>query len=242
MKTSAIAFPMILAVAAAVMAIVILVMPDSAKADVHGIGQSDNTADSFDQPYDDSPIRVCVFDYSTQNLNTDTWRSTIVSWLNTTDLGYEGISGVSWVDAGSRCTDGNLYIDFKSAADIDGDGAWPVAPVSTGSITYSSTLRPDGNYHMTQAAIALNADTWNDSTRKDVHRQFTLFHEAGHALAVNHEGPVLSPVGFGIGPFTGYPECANEEYNCLASLYDVADYSSWDYDPVANTGRNLNQR
>ena len=93
---------------------------------------------------------------------------------------------------------------------------------------------------MTQAAIRLNADSWAALSKTDVQRQFTLFHEVGHALAINHEGPVLSPVGFGIGPFTGYQaDCVTSDYNYLASLYDVADYSSWDYDPVANTAQNL---
>ena len=50
----------------------------------------------------------------------------------------------------------------------------------------------------------------------------------------------MSPVAFGIGPFTDYgPDCASQNYNCLASLYDVAEYDSWDYDPVTNTGTNL---
>ena len=39
--------------------------------------------------------------------------------------------------------------------------------------------------------------------------------------------------------FISYSSCASQNYNCLASLYDVADYDSWTYDPVANTGTNL---
>ena len=58
-------------------------------------------------------------------------------------------------------------------------------------------------------------------------------------MAVTHEGPVMSPVAFGIAPFTSYSSCASQNYDCLASLYDVADYDSWTYDPVANTGTNL---
>ena len=117
------------------------------------------------------------------------------------------------------------------------DGTWPVAPVSVGSLVYGTTIRADGKYHLAQAAIELNADTW--VTKSLVHKQFTFLHEAGHSLAVTHEGPVMSPVAFGIAPFTSYSSCASQNYNCLASLYDVADYDSWTYDPVANTGTNL---
>lgn len=229
---------MILATIAALAALTLVINHPDARADFNPQLPDATHVWNLDPPYVVSPVRLCVRNVSSVGLDVNYWRSTFLSWLATPQLGWAGdMAIVSWADGGSACETAHLVVEFRddpgmipAPGEPVAEGLWPVEPAGE-TYQYGPT-RWDGKQHLTRAGLAMRASTWLGKTT--VGQQFQLFHETGHALSISHEGPAMGTTGFGKAPFTHYDTCEN--YNCLASYYDVADYDNWSYDPVLNQG------